>query len=153
MPLSTTTLTNYSSLTTPFLLHALIELPAALQFLLLPSRQLGRPTPHAHALMRQYALLLISSVIIALAFAFAPVGAGAGAGSSGKGLAEEDEWLRAKVAAALALYHVGPVVRSIGRLRGRWERGEGVVWCEPGLYLVVHVVVGEELGRCAWLCW
>jgi hypothetical protein len=133
----------------PFLLHALIELPAALQFLLLPSRQLPSPAPQSHALIRQYALLLFSSVFIALAFAFPAFPTADGEG----GEPLETMILRSQVAAALALYHIGPIVRSVGRLKGRWRRGKGVVLCEPGLYLVVHLVVGGELGRCAVRSW
>ena len=116
--------------------------------------------------MRQYALLLATSVLIAFTFyrqdAALPgveqwadpydvegLERALARGSVGRSV---DGNVRGQVAAALAVYHIGPVVRSVGRLKGRWERGEGVVLCEPGLYLVVHVLVGWELGRCAWLC-
>lgn len=156
MPSTTlsTLLTTYSPLSTPFLLHALIELPASLQFLLLPSRQLIRATPHAHALIRQYALLLLSSVVIALTFGLHPSDLPLSLLPQADP-SPETTAIRGNVAAALALYHVGPAVRSAGRLWGRWRGARGVlgtVVSEPGVYLVVHVFVGWELGRCAWVC-
>ncbi|ETN44340.1 uncharacterized protein HMPREF1541_10520 [Cyphellophora europaea CBS 101466] len=129
--------------TRPFLLHILIEVPATLTFLLLPSRQLGQHTPHAHAIVRQYALSLLASVLVAATFAFRDTAEGEGA----------SDQLRGKIAGALAVYHVGPVVRAAARVARQARRGERLVLSEAGLYLVVHGLAGWELGRACWEGW
>ena len=83
----------------PFIVHIVIETPAALQFFIFPNAQIGTPNPQAQALIRQYALLLASSVLVALAFT-----------------GRESDQLSGQVAGALALYHVGPVVRAGSKL-------------------------------------
>jgi len=52
----------------PFWAHALIELPAGINFLFRPSEQLSAPAPQAEAIVRQYGVLLLVSAIIALTF-------------------------------------------------------------------------------------
>ena len=116
-----------------FLLHVLVEVPASITFFVFPSRQLGQPTPHAHAVIRQYALLLLTSIIIAGTFAVRP----------------PDE-LNGQVAGALALYHLGPFVRSWSRLVHQVQHGQSVIWSEAALYLVVHTVAGTMLAHCCW---
>ena len=126
-----------SLLLSPFTSHVLLELPASLQFFLFPSRQLSRPTPHAHAIIRQYAILLFSSVLVAACFALR----GEGYLTKSKDLKEGDE-LERYVAFALGLYHVGPVVRSGARVWGRGkQKWRGREW-EAAVYVVLHVVVG-----------
>jgi len=98
----------------PFLLHLLIELPASLSFYFSPSSQLPRSTPSAHALIRQYAILLLSTNLIALIFLLHPPPTDSVA-----------ELLRGNVAGALAVYHVAPVVRAVSRIIGGAGRGEG----------------------------
>ena len=121
-----------------FLLHALIELPAAVTFFLLPSRQLGTHSPHAHAIIRQYAMLLYSSILIALVFVRRP-----------------QDQLQGQVAGALALYHIGPAARSASSIRHFFSAAEpvrgasGSLW-EPVLYVVVHVTTGTMLARTCW---
>ena len=111
-----------------FVVHVVIEIPAAMNFMFLPSKQLGEYTPHAHAIVRQYALLLLASVLISLVFAMRPVDAVSGA-----------------VAGSLALYHVGPTLRSLGRLRQRIAEKKPLLRSEAALYLVVHMVCGVLL--------
>lgn len=116
-------------------LHILIETPASLNFLLHPSQQLhlSTPSPAADALIRQYALLLLTSNLIALALALRPV----------------DRTSR-RVAGALGLYHVGPIMRAAARLmhgEAAFAGGLG----GPATHLVVHVVaffalVGSWMG-------
>ncbi|KAI4280105.1 MAG: hypothetical protein L6R35_005975 [Caloplaca aegaea] len=72
----------------PFLLHMIVELPASIAFFLNPSMTLSQSQPHAHAVIRQYALLLMSSNIIAYNFIF-----------------RSPDETSASVAAALAVYH------------------------------------------------
>ncbi|KAL8762662.1 MAG: hypothetical protein Q9184_001369 [Pyrenodesmia sp. 2 TL-2023] len=103
-----------------FLLHILVELPASIAFFFKPSMTLPRPQPHAHAVIRQYSLLLLSTNLIAYAFLFRP--------------ADETS---ATIAAALAVYHLGPLVRAGSRIgRGEARRVKGVG--SPWVHLVVH---------------
>ncbi|KAI9054529.1 hypothetical protein LZ554_001685 [Drepanopeziza brunnea f. sp. 'monogermtubi'] len=94
----------------PFLIHIALETPASLNFFLRPDNQLSSPAPQAHALIRQYAALLLSSNLVAAVFACREVD-----GTS--------RW----VAAALALYHLAPLLRALARISGsegvRGQRG------------------------------
>ena len=116
-----------SSINTPFLLHILIELPASLNFFIRPSTTLVTTQPYAHAVIRQYALLLMASNIIASIFLFKPQDA-----------------ITYKVAGALALYHFGPLVRAGSRICGREESGQGELG-GPWLHLVVHIICAGAL--------
>jgi len=114
-----------------FVMHAVIEIPAAINFMFLPSKQLGEYTPHAHAIVRQYALLLLVSVLISLTFATRPM----------------DDLSRA-VAGSLAMYHIGPALRSMGRLRRQAAQSKRLLLSEATLYLVVHIACGTSLFMC-----
>lgn len=111
-----------------FMLHAAIEIPAAINFMLYPSKQLGVYTPHAHAIVRQYALLLLSSVLVAIIFASRP-----------------SDDLSGLIAGALAIYHIGPALRSVGRLRSQATRFENLLMSEAALYLACHTLCGGLL--------
>jgi hypothetical protein len=65
--------------------------------------------------------------------------------------------MQAQIALALAVYHVGPALRSLGRISHapkkppNAEKGRfGTRWkvLEPWVYLVLHGVVGAELAWC-----
>ena len=123
------------SLHLPFLFHIVIELPASIAFFLHPSATLATAQPHADAIIRQYALLLTSSNLIAWAFLFQS------SSSSSR-----------HVAAALALYHVGPIVRAWGRIRAQEDTTTRMVegWRGPRLHLAAHgiclvALMGEAL--------
>lgn len=116
-----------------FLLHILVEIPALINFMVYPSKQLGIYTPHAHAVIRQYALLLLCSVLIAFIF-----------------LTRINDDLTGLVAGALAIYHIGPAVRSVGRLRVQARTGQRILISEAALYLVVHLGCGSSLAYCFW---
>ncbi|EXJ87018.1 hypothetical protein A1O3_03975 [Capronia epimyces CBS 606.96] len=125
MPLSSFSL-NYGNV--GFVLHSVVEVPACLNFFLFPSDQLGRESPHAHAVVRQYAVLLFSSVLVAVAFVGRPV-----------------DDLSGRVAAALALYHIAPSVRSLARLTRQAQLRQPLVLSEAFLYLIVHALCGAAL--------
>ncbi len=113
----------------PFLFHILVELPASVGFFLRPSATLPAAQPDAHALIRQYALLLLSTNLIAGAFLFEP------SSPSSR-----------RVAGAFALYHVGPIVRAWNRV----SAGEGTTrisegWKGPWLHLAVHGICAVAL--------
>lgn len=114
-----------------FVFHAAIEVPATLNFMFFPSKQLGVYTPHAHPIIRQYALLLLTSVLISLIFATRPT----------------DDLTQA-VAGSLSLYHIGPSLRSVGRLRQQSARSQSLMLSEAFLYLVLHVICGTMLALC-----
>jgi hypothetical protein len=124
---------GYEGMRWEFLLHIVIEVPAALNFLLFPSRQLTIYSPQAHAVVRQYAVLLFTSVIISALFLFRI----------------HDE-LSGQVAGALSLYHIGPSIRSVARLRTRLREGRGLFPSEPAFYLVLHMLAGAALSHSWW---
>lgn len=114
----------------PFLLHILIEIPAAGGFFLRPSLTLQTPQPAAHGVIRQYALLLASTSLIAAVFLFQP-----------------PSTVSCQVAGALALYHVGPFMRALSRTRSE----ESIRICEglgePRLHVVLHGLCITALAR------
>ena len=110
-----------------FLLHILIELPASLNFFFRPSATLTVDQPHAYGVIRQYALLLMTSNLIALTFLSRPADA-----------------LSSKVAGAFALYHLGPLVRAGCRIWDGEGNGEGGLG-GPLMHLVVHAVCAGAL--------
>ncbi|KEF59547.1 uncharacterized protein A1O9_04391 [Exophiala aquamarina CBS 119918] len=124
------TLNNYNI---GFLTHIIIESPAAFNFFVFPSKQLGTHTPHAHAVIRQYAVLILTSNLVALSFVCRPM----------------DE-LSGKIAGALALYHIAPSVRSIIRLKRQAREGRTLMPSEAFLYLVVHAICGAALLLHFW---
>jgi hypothetical protein len=112
MPLTTAT--------TPFWLHIIIEIPASLNFFFNPSEQLSSPAPQAHAIIKQYAVLLLVSSFIALILALRPI-----------------DRTSKNVAGALSLYHLSPLLRAAGRLMDRgasYGSGLGGPW----IHLIVH---------------
>src|SRR5271156_445940 len=117
----------------PFLLHVIIESPAFLNFLIFPSGQLGTTTPQAHAVVRQYAALILSSILISVAFVRRPLDETSG-----------------HVAGGLALYHIAPSARAFARLRRRAEFGKGLIFSEAGLYFVAHSICFGALAQCCW---
>lgn len=131
----------FSATHLPFLLHLLLETPASLSFFLTPSSQLPRSTPSAHALIRQYAILLLSSNLIALTFLLHP-----------SATATSAEAIRANVAGALAVYHVAPILRAVSRIVRGYERGNGrgSGWKGlggPWVHLGGHLACLVALGR------
>ena len=114
-------------LSNPFFIHAILETPAFLNFLLNPSGHLRIYSPQAHAVIRQYAVLLLSSVMVSLIFA-----------------SRDPDELSGQVAGALSVYHLAPIVRAMGRLTGQQS-----VW-QPVLFLASHGVC--LAGLMGW-CW
>ena len=92
------------------LLHLIIEVPASLGFLLGPSATLAVSQPAAHAVIRQYGLLLLCTNIIVLLVAELDYIEGDYHLIAG---------LVAGIKAALALYHVGPLIRALSKLMAR----------------------------------
>ncbi len=109
-----------------FALHILVEIPASFGFFFRPSATLTTPQPDAHGIIRQYALLLTSTNLIAGIFLF-----------------QSPTPLSCQVAAALALYHVGPFTRAISRIRVVKE-GTGI-FINPWVPLVAHAICTTAL--------
>jgi len=116
-----------------FLIHIIIEIPASMNFFCFPSKQFGVHTPQAHAVIRQYAVLLLVSVILAMVFVDRPLDDTAG-----------------KVAGALALYHIAPCVRSVARLRRQTQARGPIIFSEAFLYLFVHSICFAALIHHYW---
>ena len=104
----------------PFWLHIIIEIPASLNFFLNPSEQLSSPAPQAHAIIKQYAVLLLVSNLIALIFALRPI-----------------DRTSKNVAGALAIYHLSPLMRAVSRILDKdVDYGSGLGG--PWVHLIVH---------------
>jgi hypothetical protein len=104
----------------PFWVHIIVETPASINFFFNPSEQLSSPAPQAHAIIKQYAVLLLVSSLIALIFALRPLD------QTGK-----------NVATALSIYHLAPLVRAglrISDVDHVYGQGLGGPW----LHLFVH---------------
>lgn len=137
LPSSLTTTPQYASMLTtikyhsaPFVLHLLIELPAALSFFLFPELQTKSTQPLVHAVIRQYAALLVSVNLIAIIFAVRP----------------KDRTTRL-VAGSIALYHFAPLLRALGRIldgEDLFQAGLG----GPVVHLIAHALC---LGSLGWL--
>ena len=103
-----------------FALHILGETPAAIFFFFRPSQTLRTPQPHAHGVIRQYALLLMATNVIAWAAYHR----------------ESDEFTKS-IAGALVLHHVGPVIRAFARGTSG-APGRKVGW--PLVHAVFHLI-------------
>ena len=102
-----------------FVFHIIVELPASLNFFFRPFNTLQSPQSHSEGVIRQYALLLMSSNFIAAAFVNRPSDALSG-------------W----VAGALAFYHLGPLWRAVLRVcRGESKGGLESPW----VHAITHV--------------
>ena len=108
-----------------FLLHLVIETAASANFMLRPSATLVAPQPYSHAVIRQYALLLISSNIIAAVM-----------------LNREADTTSGKIAGALGVYHLGPFVRAVSRIV---KKSSGSGLNEPWLHAFAHGLCGACL--------
>ena len=115
-------------------LHLVIETTAAINFFLRPSATLSTPQPHSHGVIRQYALLLLTTnIIVAIVLNRATVDA-----------------LTGQIAAAVALYHAGPFVRAVSRIR-RGNAGDilGGAW----LHAVSHLLCAVCLVVSSSIVW
>ena len=119
------------------MLHALVELPAALNFFCFPDDQLSSTAPQAHAVIRQYALLLLCSALVACTIA-----------------SQEPGTTTGYVAGILAVYHVAPLLRAWSRIRNP-EVPERRPWLkDPRVHFFVHFLCLSSLGLAFYKsCW
>ena len=135
-------MSTFSQHSIPFIFHVILESPAAVAFALFPSATLRSPQPEAHAVIRQYALLLLTSVLIAAIFAYQP--------HNSLASHVHVQRLEQQVAGALAMYHIGPVARAARRIRAREGQGRQMMLC---LHLLCHGACGMALAGRAYQAW
>lgn len=124
---------------TPYSLHIFGEFGASYGFFVSPSSTLAQPQPYAHAVLRNYALLLTSTNLIAANFLFQ----------------ERPSSLSCRTAGALALYHLGPLMRAALKIRngermGTWK-GMGGAWVHVIFHSVTLAALGWEATKLSWL--
>jgi hypothetical protein len=108
----------------PFLLHIVVETPAAFTFIFTPDRQLQDCSPAARLVLRQYGGLLLTSNLVCLA--------AIAAGDLGS--------VETYLAVALGSYHVWPCHRAWTRLTRKVTgdvQGEATLG-GPLVHLAVH---------------
>ena len=107
--------------------HAGVELAAGLNFLVRPSSTLAVPQPHAHAVIRQYGVLLLCTSAIATWAALQP-----------------ENSVTRDIARMLALYHLAPALRAGRKIQqSQAERAFSGAW----LFLGVHIALfGALIG-------
>ena len=113
----------------PFFIHILGEFGASCGFWFRPSATLDRPQPDAHPIIRQYALLLVSTNLIAGIFLFQ----------------DQPSKISCQVAGALAFYHLGPLTRAALKVRDGqqigFREGMGGTW----IHLAFHSIATAGL--------
>lgn len=112
--------------TYPFLVHFLIETPAALTFILRPSSQVPNPTPSVALILQSFGGLLLSTNLTALVFF------------------RRDFDDAARLAAlAYAFWHLWPCYRAWMRIRGGIDTqgAQGRTLGGPPVHLLCHVVL------------
>lgn len=119
---------SISSQSFSLFLHILVEIPATIGFLLFPSASLPEPQPQAHAVIRQYGMLLGSTNLIVGILLISRLSMP----GTVYGL------LEGRVAGALALYHLGPLSRAAARIYRRENTGS--VLFGPWLHIFLHAV-------------
>ncbi|KPM42850.1 hypothetical protein AK830_g3658 [Neonectria ditissima] len=117
----------------PFLVHAVIETPAALTFIFRPSSHVSPLPPDAGLLLQSLGGLLLASNLIALIFINRPF-----------------DYVTRRVALALAFWHLWPCYRAVVRLGRRAdsqrrskenEAATGKTLGGPAVHLAVHLVL------------
>lgn len=156
---------------TPFLVHFLLAIPATLNFYLLSrppkataartttsneTSELASTTPlhsipdnQVGAVIRNYSFSLLSSCLTALTV-YRWIDRPSFPTSTGLGASIYND-----LAASLAVYHIGPILRALGRVFGsaagangdRLVSARGKDLGGPVLHLVLHVVVMGALVR------
>jgi hypothetical protein len=125
-----------SAATAPFLVHALIETPAALTFILKPSTQLQPLPPAAALIVQSFGGSILATNLIALVLIRRPF----------------DDVAR-HVALAFAFWHIWPCYRAYMRINGYTKEEESSTTKTlggPVVHLGVHIVL-LTMFLCTWL--
>ncbi|KAI0175420.1 hypothetical protein BJ166DRAFT_514720 [Pestalotiopsis sp. NC0098] len=111
----------------PFLLHTVIETPAAFTFIFTPHRQLQDVQPATRLILQQYGGLLLSSNLVCLVLC------------TSDSLGHVENWL----AAALGFYHIWPCYRAMARLSGPvlGDVRHTAVLGGPLVHLIIHLLL------------
>jgi len=121
----------------PFLLHLLIETPAAVSFIFRPHKQLPRCSPAAVLILRQYGALLLATNLVCLVVLWEELQKEANANHP------PPTQRRRLLSAALGTYHAWPIHRAVARLR-RDVPGDDAAAASvlggPLLHLVAHLL-------------
>ena len=114
-----------------FGLHLVVETVAGLNFLMRPSATLLVPQPHSHGVIRQYGVLLLATNLMAYGAWSRPTDA-----------------LSSYIAAGLACYHLGPLIRAASKIM---QSEEAIALGGPGVHVGVHLLCGALLlAACLW---
>jgi len=118
----------------PFLLHALVETPAALSFILVPQRQLPGATPEAELLLASYGGALLATVGVCAVFLL-------------RDAAAVDDGTARAVGLALAVYHLFPIRRAVRRIGDGRAAGRpaAATLGGPWVHLVLHAACFASL--------
>lgn len=120
------------------ILHFMVEIPAMVGFIFQPSLTLATYSPQAHGVIRQYGLLLLcTNLLIGLILAYEPTQQGPWQSSHRQ--------LERHVAQVLILYHVGPFLRAIGRVKAGEIKPRSLLG-GPYVHMALH-------GICAAALW
>lgn len=110
--------------------HIMLETPALIGFLMRPSQTLSSPATPAHGLIRQYGLLLLcTNLLIALTIVYEP--------TDSEAMLLGYRRLEQVFAQVLLVYHVGPIIRAMARIR-HGELGKNL-FGDPYLHLLLHI--------------
>ena len=114
---------------TSFYIHIFVEVPASLAFLFNPSGTLAQPQPFAHAVIRQYGILLFCmNLTIILVLCHDPA-------TDEIGYAFYQQ-LEQQLAAVLALYHFAPLFRALTRIHNTC--GTERILTGPWMHMALH---------------
>lgn len=124
-PSSTAQSTTMLLSTAPFLLHTLIETPAALSFILSPTSQLSPCPPEATLILQSFGGLLLSTNLISLIF-----------------LRRNFDETSRNVALAFGLWHLWPCYRAAVRLMRKTDEAQTVKTLGgPVVHLAAHATL------------
>jgi hypothetical protein len=123
----------------PFLLHMVVETPAALTFIFTPHKHLHEVQPAARLILQQYGALLLSTNLICLALSTA---------SDSSGL----DGIERLLAASLGFYHIWPCSRAFARLSGpvAGDVHHKAVLGGPLVHLIIHLLLLSLFAHAAW---
>ena len=139
------------------LIHVALETPAGLNFIFRPWYTLGSPSPAALPVIRQYGLILLvlnGVLLLLLAHQYQNASKeGMIASTSYDGLAtknvRDNEQLMGRMCGVLSIYHMGPLLRAIGK-RGQKAMPGVTAYGGPTIVIIAHgITLAVLLG--AWL--
>lgn len=136
--ISTNDVRNIAMNNSGLIFHFIVEIPAMIGFIFQPSLTLATYSPQAHGVIRQYGLLLLcTNLLIAVILAYEPTQQGPWQSSHRQ--------LERRVAQVLILYHVGPFLRAMGRIKAGEVKPRGSLLGGPYLHMALHAICAAAL--------